>query len=132
MTDTESETSKLVNFRNSLKVYQYLCKGYDIETIMLFSCSCFIFFSCLTNSLWKLPSFLLLQISVPSERAVELCKVLLSSKLADVRLAGLGARDSLRLEAGMCLYGNDLEEDITPVQASLTWLIGRFAEDLLL
>ena len=58
--------------------------------------------------------------------------MLLSSKLADVRLAGLGARDSLRLEAGMCLYGNDLEEDITPVQASLTWLIGRFAEDLLL
>lgn len=65
------------------------------------------------------------EISVPSERAVELCQVLMSSKLADVRLAGLGARDSLRLEAGMCLYGNDLEEDITPGQASLTWLIGK-------
>lgn len=65
------------------------------------------------------------EISVPSERAVELCKVLLSPKLADVRLAGLGARDSLRLEAGLCLYGNDLEEDISPVQATLTWLIGK-------
>ena len=65
------------------------------------------------------------QISVPAERAVELCKVLLSSKAAEVRMAGLGARDSLRLEAGLCLYGNDLEEDITPGQASLTWLIGE-------
>ena len=49
----------------------------------------------------------------------------MSTKLADVRLAGLGARDSLRLEAGLCLYGNDLEEDVTPGQASLTWLIGK-------
>ena len=56
---------------------------------------------------------------------MELCKVLLSSKAAEVRMAGLGARDSLRLEAGLCLYGNDLEEDITPGQASLTWLIGE-------
>ena len=67
----------------------------------------------------------ILQISVPSERTVELCNVLLSCKTADVRMAGLGARDSLRLEAGMCLYGNDIEEDTTPAQASLTWLIGK-------
>ena len=79
-------------------------------------------------------NFFYIQISVPPEKAAELCKVLMSSKLADVRLAGLGARDSLRLEAGMCLYGNDLEEDITPGQASLTWLIGKFhyTSDLLL
>lgn len=39
-------------------------------------------------------------------------------------MAGLGARDSLRLEAGLCLYGNDISEKTTPVEAALTWLIG--------
>ncbi|PIL27982.1 hypothetical protein GSI_09926 [Ganoderma sinense ZZ0214-1] len=42
-----------------------------------------------------------------------------------VQLTGLGARDSLRLEAGMCLYGQDLDEDTTPVEAGLTWVIGK-------
>lgn len=41
-----------------------------------------------------------------------------------VQLTGLGARDSLRLEAGMCLYGHDLDETTTPVEAGLSWLIG--------
>ena len=40
-------------------------------------------------------------------------------------MAGLGARDSLRLEAGLCLYGNDMDEDTTPIEASLGWLIGK-------
>ena len=44
---------------------------------------------------------------------------------APVQLTGLGARDSLRLEAGMCLYGQDLDEDTTPVEAGLTWVIGE-------
>ena len=44
---------------------------------------------------------------------------------APVQLTGLGARDSLRLEAGMCLYGQDLEEDISPVEAGLSWVIGK-------
>lgn len=42
----------------------------------------------------------------------------------EVKPAGLGARDSLRLEAGLCLYGNDLDETINPVEAALTWTIG--------
>lgn len=50
-----------------------------------------------------------------------------STKDVDVRLTGLGARDSLRLEAGLCLYGNDIDEDTTPVEATLTWTIGLLA-----
>ncbi|KAH9838953.1 glycine cleavage system t protein [Teratosphaeria destructans] len=42
-----------------------------------------------------------------------------------LRLAGLGARDSLRLEAGMCLYGHDLDDTTTPVEAALAWIIPR-------
>lgn len=45
---------------------------------------------------------------------------------SEVRLAGLGARDSLRLEAGLCLYGNDIDENTTPVEGSLVWTIGAF------
>lgn len=44
---------------------------------------------------------------------------------------GLGARDSLRLEAGMCLYGHDLDESISPVEAGLSWVIGEHALALL-
>lgn len=62
-----------------------------------------------------------LQISIPPSETVEVAQLL--SKLP-VQLTGLGARDSLRLEAGMCLYGQDLDEDTTPVEAGLTWLIG--------
>lgn len=39
--------------------------------------------------------------------------------------AGLAARDSLRLEAGLCLYGNDIDETTTPVEAGLLWTLGR-------
>lgn len=52
--------------------------------------------------------------------------LLVQSKLEDgssVELIGLGARDSLRLEAGMCLYGHDLDETISPVEANLSWVI---------
>lgn len=43
---------------------------------------------------------------------------------AKVTPCGLGARDTLRLEAGMCLYGQDMDDDITPLEASLGWLVG--------
>ena len=63
------------------------------------------------------------EISVPAERAEELAKALLA--LPGVQAAGLGARDSLRLEAGLCLYGNDIDETTSPVEAALTWTIGK-------
>lgn len=67
------------------------------------------------------------EISVTNEKALALVELLYSSnnKQQGVKLAGLGCRDTLRLEAGLCLYGHDLNESITPVQASLKWLIGK-------
>lgn len=65
------------------------------------------------------------EISVPSEHAVDLAKAILEKSEGKVRLTGLGARDSLRLEAGLCLYGNDMEQHTTPVEAGLTWAIGK-------
>ncbi|MFN3447387.1 MAG: glycine cleavage system aminomethyltransferase GcvT [Roseococcus sp.] len=63
------------------------------------------------------------EISVPAEQAPALAKALLA--MPGVMPAGLGARDSLRLEAGLCLYGNDLDETTNPVEAALTWSIGK-------
>ncbi|XP_040263411.1 aminomethyltransferase, mitochondrial isoform X1 [Bufo bufo] len=63
------------------------------------------------------------EISVPSIRAVELAERLLQS--GAVKLAGLAARDSLRLEAGLCLYGSDIDETTSPVEASLVWTLGK-------
>ncbi|MET0517457.1 MAG: glycine cleavage system aminomethyltransferase GcvT [Burkholderiaceae bacterium] len=63
------------------------------------------------------------EISVAGERAVELARKLLSAP--EVKPIGLGARDSLRLEAGLCLYGHDIDTTTTPVEASLTWAIQK-------
>ncbi|XP_051509096.1 aminomethyltransferase, mitochondrial [Myxocyprinus asiaticus] len=63
------------------------------------------------------------EISVPSGDVVSLTEKLLAD--SEVKLSGLGARDSLRLEAGLCLYGNDIDETTTPVEASLVWTIGK-------
>jgi len=65
------------------------------------------------------------EISVPSEKVVELAEGLLATQEGTVELAGLGARDSLRLEAGLCLYGNDIDEETTPCEATLVWTIGK-------
>ena len=63
------------------------------------------------------------ELSVPNEAAEAIIDALQAN--GDLKLAGLGARDSLRLEAGLCLYGNDLDMDITPIEAGLTWTIGK-------
>ncbi|KAG1469302.1 hypothetical protein G6F56_003330 [Rhizopus delemar] len=63
------------------------------------------------------------ELSVPTSEIVRITEKLLSHP--DVQLAGLGARDSLRLEAGLCLYGNDLDDTTTPVEAGLTWTIPK-------
>jgi len=62
------------------------------------------------------------EISIPNDEAVRLTKVLLGEE--NVLAAGLGARDSLRLEAGLCLHGHDIGPDITPSQGALNWTIG--------
>jgi aminomethyltransferase len=61
------------------------------------------------------------EITVPAESARELAEELLAE--SEVLPAGLGARDTLRLEAGLCLYGNDIDELTTPVEAGLAWTI---------
>ena len=63
------------------------------------------------------------EISVPSGAAIDLARALLAC--ADVAPIGLGARNSLRLEAGLCLYGADIDESTTPGAAGLTWAIQK-------
>lgn len=63
------------------------------------------------------------ELSVPADQAEALADLLLQQP--EVAPAGLGARDSLRLEAGLCLYGNDIDELTTPVEAGLVWTMGK-------
>jgi aminomethyltransferase len=63
------------------------------------------------------------EISVPDAHAVGLAEALLAEP--EVKPIGLGARDSLRLEAGLCLYGHDIDEATSPVEAGLAWSIGK-------
>ncbi len=63
------------------------------------------------------------EISVPSENAEALAQAL--TEYEEVEWIGLGARDSLRLECGLCLYGHDLDTTTTPVEASLLWGIQK-------
>jgi len=63
------------------------------------------------------------EISVPDDHAERLAKALLAHP--DVAPIGLGARDSLRLEAGLCLYGHDLSSQISPVEGNIDFVVGR-------
>ncbi|MBB5577421.1 MULTISPECIES: glycine cleavage system aminomethyltransferase GcvT [Rhizobium] len=63
------------------------------------------------------------EISVPVDKAEDIAKRLLEHP--DVQPIGLGARDSLRLEAGLCLYGNDIDQTTTPVEAALEWAVQK-------
>lgn len=63
------------------------------------------------------------EISVPDDHAEALAKKLLAHP--DVAPVGLGARDSLRLEAGLCLYGHDLDSDASPVEGNIAFAIGK-------
>ncbi|EHA1124242.1 glycine cleavage system aminomethyltransferase GcvT [Vibrio navarrensis] len=63
------------------------------------------------------------EISVPADKAEALARALTAEQ--EVEWIGLGARDSLRLECGLCLYGHDLDQTTTPVEASLLWGIQK-------
>ncbi|KAK5655036.1 hypothetical protein OQA88_6795 [Cercophora sp. LCS_1] len=66
------------------------------------------------------------EISILGDETVDVTEALLAAGGPEkVQLAGLGARDSLRLEAGMCLYGHDLDELTTPAEAGLSWIIPK-------
>ena len=63
------------------------------------------------------------EISIPADCAEAVAQILLAQP--GVMPAGLGARDSLRLEAGLCLYGNDIDESTNPIEAGLAWTIPK-------
>ena len=62
------------------------------------------------------------EISIPNNKVEKLISFLKENK---VNAVGLGARDTLRLEAGLCLYGHDLSEKINPIEANLKWAIAK-------
>jgi aminomethyltransferase len=63
------------------------------------------------------------ELSIPAAQIEHFCEQLL--KNPDVQMIGLGARDSLRLEAGLCLYGHDIETTTTPTEANLNWAMQK-------
>lgn len=63
------------------------------------------------------------EISIPAGQAERLCRLFLEQP--EIEAIGLGARDSLRLESGLCLYGHDLNQTTTPIEGSLIWAISK-------
>lgn len=88
----------------------------DVATLMLNGAECWVSRSGYTGEDGY-------EISVPNEQAVALAKALLAHD--DVAPIGLGARDSLRLEGGLCLYGHDIDATTTPIEAGLSWAIQK-------
>jgi aminomethyltransferase len=88
----------------------------DVAAVTLLGAACFVSRSGYTGE----DGF---EISTPAEIAEPLWDLLLANPA--VAPVGLGARDSLRLEAGLCLYGTDLDETTTPVEAALEWTISK-------
>jgi aminomethyltransferase len=88
----------------------------DIRPVLIAGASCLISRSGYTGE----DGF---EISVPAPDAEKLARTLLQDPA--VMLIGLGARDSLRIEAGLCLYGSDIDESTTPVEAGLEWAIQK-------
>ena len=88
----------------------------DVRTLTLMGADCMVARSGYTGE----DGF---EISTPADIAREVAEELLAN--ADVAPVGLGARDSLRLEAGLCLYGSDIDEGTTPVEAGLSWAIQK-------
>lgn len=88
----------------------------DVETLPIAGAECWVSRSGYTGE----DGF---EISVPEAAAADLARALLAQ--GEVEPIGLGARDSLRLEAGLCLYGHDIDADTTPVSAGLTWAMQK-------
>ena len=88
----------------------------DVRTIKLFEADCWVSRSGYTGE----DGF---ELSIPNDDVIRIVDEILSSQ--SVWPIGLGARDSLRLEAGLCLYGNELNDRTTPVEASLNWAIHK-------
>ena len=91
-------------------------KFMDVETLPIDGSECWISRSGYTGE----DGF---EISIPAEAAEPITRSILSNQ--NVEFIGLGARDSLRLEAGLCLYGHDIDRETTPIEASLTWAIQK-------
>uniref|UniRef100_A0A7E4UYN3 Aminomethyltransferase n=1 Tax=Panagrellus redivivus TaxID=6233 RepID=A0A7E4UYN3_PANRE len=65
------------------------------------------------------------EISIPIAQTGAVVEQMLASSKANVKLAGLGARDALRVEAGLCLYGSDINESTTPVEAAIAFVVAK-------
>jgi aminomethyltransferase len=106
----------LENFNSAIKEMRFM----DIATIKILGVDCWVARSGYTGE----DGF---EISIPSNKAIEFTEKLL--KFEEVKLIGLGARDSLRLEAGLCLYGHDIDCDTSPVEAGLLWAIQKLRRE---
>ena len=102
----------LCEFNSQIAAMKFM----DVETLSIAGAECWISRSGYTGE----DGF---EISIPSSAAEAITRSILSKQ--EVEFIGLGARDSLRLEAGLCLYGHDIDEETTPVEASLTWAIQK-------